>query len=75
VIREVKPNSFKGDNATMEDISYIPHFYLINREDCELFDTSYKVPLTKLPDKIVRKQRSVGYDENGNIEHEKINWI
>lgn len=73
-IRSVNPSSFRGDSATME-ANFIPSFYWIMREDCERFDTSYKVPLTRLPKKIVRKQEIVGYDEKGGVEYEKTVWV
>jgi len=74
VIRPVSPTSFKGDSATMDSLGW-PSFYFINREDCMRFDTSYKVPLSTLPDKRVRKQRIIGLDEEGNIEHSKVIWV
>jgi len=74
VIRPVSPTSFKGDSATMDSLGW-PSFYLINREDCMRFDTSYKVPISKLPDKRVRKQRIVGLDDEGNEEYSKIIWV
>jgi len=53
--RSVKPSSFKGDSVTMEN-SFIPIPFFIHKEDCDRFDTSYKIPLSKLPDKVLRKQ-------------------
>jgi len=75
MMREVRASSFKGDSATMEDVSVIPHFFLIRKEDTERFDTSYKVPLTKLPTKVVRKQEIIGYGDDGSVEHKKTIWI
>lgn len=75
MIRQVNPSSFKGDSATMDSISVIPSFTVIQREDCERFDTSYKVPLSQLPPKLVRKQQIIGRDENGNVEYEKVVWV
>jgi len=74
MIRSVRPQSFKGDSATMDSLDLIPSFYFINREDCMRFDTSYKIPLTSLPDKKVRKQRVYGLNESGEVEFEKIEW-
>lgn len=74
VLRPVAPSSFKGDSATMESLGW-PSFYFINKEDCMRFDTSYKVPLSTLPDKKVRKQRVIGYNEDGEIEYNKIIWV
>ena len=75
MMRSVRPASFKGDNATMEDLDMIPSFFLIHKEDCERFDTSFKIPLTKLPLKVVRKQEIVGYGEDGEVEYEKTLWV
>lgn len=54
-VREVKPESFKGDSVTMETIG-LPNFFLIDRIDCERFDTEYKIPQSELPLKKLRKQ-------------------
>jgi len=75
MLRSVYPSSFKGDSASMESIGIIPSFYFINEKDCFLFDTSYKVPVSTLPPKKVRKQMLIGYDENGEKEFEKVTWV
>jgi len=72
-IRSVDPRSFKGDDTTMKSTSF-PSFFTIRKEDTERYDTSFKVPLTELPLKVVRKQREVGY-EHGKIVHEKVKWV
>lgn len=54
-MRGVRPSSFKGDTVDMESVG-IPSFFFIERIDTERFDTSYKIPLTTLPVKYVRKQ-------------------
>jgi len=63
VIRSVKPSSFRGDSATME-ADGLPSLYFINREDCERFDTSYKIPQSSLPTKKLKLQWEV-CDEDG----------
>ena len=63
--REVKPSSFKGDSATMESTG-IPWPFLILKKDCDRFDTSYKIPLTTLPIKKLRKQ--VGFCEEDGFK-------
>jgi len=75
--RSVPPSAFKGDNNTMITKSgfAFPYPFFIYKKDCQRFDTSYKVPLSRLPDKRVRKQRVVGYNEQGEVEHEKIQWV
>jgi len=75
MMRSVRPSSFKGDNATMEDIDWMPSFFLIHRDDCERFDTSYKIPLTRLPLKVVRRQDIEGYDDDGKVAYQKTVWI
>jgi len=76
MMRSVKPSSFKGDNATMESANIVPGFFLIMKQDVERFDTSYKVPLSKLPTKIARKQLIIGYgDDKEKPEYEKTVWV
>lgn len=72
--REVAPSSFKGDSATMES-SWIPWPFMIWKRDTDRFDTTYKIPVTKLPPKVVRKQKFVGFGEDGEIEYEKVMWV
>lgn len=59
----VEPNSFKGDNVTMDTIGW-PRFFFIRKKDCDRFDTSYKIPMTGLPIKKLRKQIEI-CDEDG----------
>lgn len=74
MVRSVSPDSFKGDSGTMESIGF-PSFTWIRLEDCLRFDTSYKVPLTTLPPKHVRKQEIIGKDEHGVVVYEKTIWV
>lgn len=53
--RQVQPESFKGDSVTMDTVG-LPSPFLIDRIDCERFDTEYKIPLSALPVKKLRKQ-------------------
>jgi len=62
-MREVLPQSFKGDSVSMETVGF-PHLFLIRRVDTDRFDTSYKIPLSSLPVKRLRKQVEV-CDEDG----------
>jgi len=55
VIRQVNPASFKGDSVSMETVGMAWPFF-IRKADTERYDTSYKVPLSRLPDKLLRKQ-------------------
>jgi len=61
--RGVKPESFRGDSATMETYG-LPSPFLIERVDCERFQTEYKVPLSSLPVRKLRKQLQI-CDEDG----------
>lgn len=54
----VDPKSFKGDDSSMVEIKsgFTLNFFFILKKDIERFDTSYKIPLSKLPRKKLRKQ-------------------
>jgi len=76
MMRSVKPSSFKGDTGSMKEAGLIPSFFFINKEDTDRFDTTFKIPLTKLPLKVVRKQEMIGYGEDGeSVEYKKTVWI
>jgi len=62
--RKVNPQSFKGDNATMEELQGGVSIFFIKKIDIARFDTSYKIPLSKLPIKKIRKQIEL-CDEDG----------
>ena len=62
-MRQVKPESFKSDSVSMETVG-IPTPFLIERQDCERFDTEYKIPMSTLPVRKVRRQELV-CDEDG----------
>lgn len=72
--RRVAPESFKGDSVSMDSLGF-PSLFFIRKEDCDRFDTLHKVPLTELPDKTVRKQRVIGYNEDGTVGHDKVVWV
>jgi len=58
--RKVDPRSFKGDSVTMESKGTINFsFFFIEKRDTERFDTLYKVPMSELPVKYVRKQKHI----------------
>lgn len=69
--RKVNPTSFKGDNATMEELEGGLSIFFITRKDIQRFDTSYKIPMSKLPVKKVRKQIE-RCDEDG---FERIKYV
>jgi len=54
--RKVNPLSFKGDSATMDQIEGGLSIFFIRKEDVLRFDTSYKIPQSKLPVKKLKKQ-------------------
>jgi hypothetical protein len=62
--RRVNPLSFKGDSATMEQMEGGLSIFFIRKEDVARFDTSYKIPLSKLPRKKLRRQEEY-CDEDG----------
>jgi len=74
MVRPVSAQSFKGDNASMDVLGW-PSFTLIRKEDTDRFDTSYKVPLARLPDKLVRKQEVIGKDDDGKVVYKKTQWV
>jgi hypothetical protein len=62
--RRVNPLSFKGDSATMEQLEGGLSIFFIRKVDVSRFDTSYKIPLSKLPIKKLRRQEEY-CDEDG----------
>lgn len=75
MMRKCRPSSFKGDNETLESEG-IPGFFFIREIDTKRFDTSFKIPPTKLPIKIVRRQEYIGYDDEGvEIVHHREMWV
>lgn len=76
MMRSVKPSSFKGDTGTMVEAGIFPSFFFINKEDTDRFDTAFRVPRTKLPVKVVRRQDMIGYDEDGVTPiYKKTVWM
>jgi len=62
-MRQVSPESFRGESASMETTG-MPLPFLIERIDCERFDTEYKIPMSSLPVRKIRKQIEI-CDEDG----------
>lgn len=62
--RKVNPLSFKGDSATMDQVEGGMSIFLIRKEDIRRFDTSFKIPMSKLPIKKLRRQEEY-CDEDG----------
>jgi len=57
--RPVNPATFKGDSVTMESSGF-PWPFLIQKRDCEIFDTNASVSPTELP----RFKHTVRYCEH-----------
>jgi len=72
--RQVKPESFRGDSVTMETKGF-PSFFFIDREDCERFDTEYKIPQSELPLKKLRKQRERFDGDEETQAFEKVKFV
>lgn len=68
---DIDPRTFDGSNDSMERLHMIPHFYWINREDTELYDTSYRVKGISLPPLKMIPQEIHYYNEQGLIEKKK----
>lgn len=62
--QKVSPTSFKGDSTSMDEVEGGLSLFFIRKEDVERFDTSYKIPQSKLPVRKIRKQVEV-CDEDG----------
>ena len=62
--QKVAPQSFKGDSTSMDEVQGGLSLFFIKRDDVERFDTSYKIPLTKLPVRKIRRQEEF-CDEDG----------
>lgn len=69
----VKPETFKGDSATMESKG-MPTPFLIRKKDTERYNTLYKVPRAELPPIKLRKQVLYAEDQDGNIIWEKTTY-
>lgn len=54
--RAVDPHSFRGDDASMVELEHGFRLFTIKKSDVLRFDTSYKIPLSTLPVKRIRKQ-------------------
>lgn len=62
--QKVSPTSFKGDSTSMDEVEGGLSFFFIRKVDVERFDTSYKIPQSKLPVRKIRRQEEY-CDEDG----------
>jgi len=69
------PESFKGDDVSIERESLMPELYFINKDDTELYDTSYRVRGLKKPDVKMVKQTHIYYDFDGSILKQEDKWV
>lgn len=69
-MRRVNPVSFRGDSVSMETIGF-PEPFLIDRKDCEVFDTNAKVKNSELPVKRKKAQLVEYWDGEKLIKTEK----
>lgn len=72
--REIDPRTFKGDNMTMDRMG-LPAIYWINRQDTELYDTSYKVRGSKLPPIKMVEQEHLYLKEDGTLFKSEKKWV
>jgi len=72
---DIKPSTFKGDNATMKTTWWLPNFYFLNKGDASLYDTSYKVKGTEMPVRIMVPQKIRYIDHMGKVVKEKDDWV
>lgn len=71
----LNPDSFKGDNFTMDSLSPIPSFYWINKTDTQLYDTLHKVRGTKPPPLKMVEQDIEYLDEDGLVTKKSKKWV
>jgi len=48
-MRELNPREYKEDKKTFDKTQVFPSFFLIERENCEIFDTTQKIVRSKPP--------------------------
>lgn len=72
---ELDPRTFKGDNYSADILNVWPQFYWINREDTELYNTSYRVRSIKAPPVKFIEQENWYLDEKGEVSEIKKKWI
>lgn len=70
-MRQVDPGSFKGESVTMKTVG-IPELFLIEKIDCDRFDTSYKIPQSKLPTKYLKRQEMVCIEDGEKVFEKTI---
>jgi len=70
----VDARSFDGSNESMVYLDNIPSFYFINKEDTELYDTSYKVRGSEPPPIIMVEQEFQFFKNNMQVKTLK-KWV
>lgn len=75
IARKVDPESFQGDDATMDvSLFTLPKLYFINRKIVNLFKTNIKVPITEHPPLIMRRQPIYHMAKDNKIIKETEKW-
>lgn len=72
---EIDPRTFKGDNMTMEPTHIWPNFYWINKEDTELYDTSYKVRGSMLPPVYMVQQEYIFLNKESQQVKKEVKFV
>jgi len=71
----VDPRTFEGDNQTLKKDSAWPGVYFINREDTELYDTSFRVRGSTLPPVKMVEQVYIYVDALGKEIKRTSKWV
>jgi len=72
---KINPDSFRGDNFSMDVTGFLPGVYFINKKHTELYDTSYKVRGSKLPPIKMVEQEYEYWDEENKIVKIDKKWV
>jgi len=66
--------NFKEATPDKKKYTLIPDFFLIDREDIEIYNTHQDITTTQLPIKKLRKEIAV-YEEGGKVEYKRVRYI
>lgn len=71
------PTSYQGDNASMKlhMLNILPMPYWINKRDCMLFDTEYRVPDTMRPPVYYAQQEHIYLEPDGSVGRKHIKYV
>lgn len=71
---DLDPKTFQSDNTDIQRDSWWPHFYYINREDTQLYDTSYRVRGNQ-PSIYWVPQTNIYLSEHGEVLRKETKYI